>query len=103
MDRRLSRAALAQLIADYEAGAPTTDLMTRYELGKGTVLRVLRRAGVQMRGQGARNIDIGQAAALYATGWSLKQLGTYFDCDAETMRKELKTHGVRMRNPWERA
>jgi len=77
--------------------------MTRYYLGKGTVLGVLRRAGVQMRNQGAANIDLGQAVALYEAGQSLKQLGERFDCDAETVRKEIREAGVRMRKPWERA
>ena len=103
VQRRLTNATLDQLVADYVAGSPTTELMTRYYLGKGTVLGVLRRAGVQMRNQGAANIDLGQAVALYEAGQSLKQLGERFDCDAETVRKEIREAGVRMRKPWERA
>jgi hypothetical protein len=39
---RLSADTIQQLITDYQAGAPSTQLMLTYNLGKGTVLRLLR-------------------------------------------------------------
>lgn len=102
VQRRLTQETLDQLVRDYEAGAPTTDLMESYELGKGTVLGVLRRAGVQMRNQGLGGPEIGRAIALYESGLSLKQVGSQFGCDAETVRKELRAAGLTMRKPWER-
>ena len=47
--KRLGPELVAQLIADYQAGAPSTALMRKYKLGKGTVLSILYQAGVKMR------------------------------------------------------
>lgn len=52
--RRLSTDTLAQLVADYEAGQPTTELMATYDLGKGTVLGLLRGVGIKLRAQARR-------------------------------------------------
>ena len=100
--KRLGPERLAQLVADYQAGHPSTTLMQTYGLGKGTVLKLLRQHGVQLRCQGARTIDIEQATELYQSGWSLKQLGALFGCDAETVRKTLQAAGVELRSPHER-
>ena len=66
--RRLDQATVAQLVADYEAGAPSTELMVRYRLGKGTVLQLLREHDVKLRNQGARNFSLEQAIELYQAG-----------------------------------
>ena len=50
--RRLGPDNIAALVADYEDGQPTTALMGTYALGKGTVLQLLRDAGVQIRKPG---------------------------------------------------
>ncbi|MBV9486539.1 MAG: helix-turn-helix domain-containing protein [Frankiaceae bacterium] len=94
---------LAQLVSDYEAGVPTTTLMSRYDIGKGTVIDILHRAQVSMRRHGLGANDLSDAAALYAAGHSLRAVGAQFDCDAETVRKELRSAGVHIRKPWERA
>jgi hypothetical protein len=91
-----------QLIADYIAGDPTTVLMERYALGKGTVLGLLRRAGVQLRNQGLSPNDLPRAIALYESGLSFKDVADNFACDAETVRKSLRAAGVEIRAPWER-
>jgi hypothetical protein len=49
--RRLGSDVIAHLIADYEAGQPATALMDTYGLGEGTVLRLLREQGVEIRHQ----------------------------------------------------
>ncbi len=51
-DNRLGPQQLAQLIANYRAGIPTTQLMQSYGLGKGAVLRLLDAHGVVRRRQG---------------------------------------------------
>jgi hypothetical protein len=101
--RRLGPEQIGQLVGDYEAGSPSTKLMDQYGLGKGTVLALLRKHGVKLRGQGVRNIDVQQGIELYQAGWSLKQLGAEFDCDAETVRKALRAAGVQMRSPHDRS
>jgi len=47
--QRLGPEAIAQLVADYQAGRSTTELMRQHRIGKGTVLRILDGAGVTRR------------------------------------------------------
>ena len=42
LDRRLSPALVAQIVADYESGLSSVKLMQKYGLGKGRILRLLR-------------------------------------------------------------
>jgi hypothetical protein len=95
--KRLGPETIAALVADYQAGFPGTALMTKYGLGKGTVLDLLHQAGVKLRAQGRRNIDLVEATQLYEAGWSLVRLADTYDCDAETVRKALREAGVKMR------
>jgi len=76
--------------------------MERYQLGKGTVLGILRRAGVQMRNQGLKSGDLQRAVALYESGMSCKRVAEHVSCDAETVRQGLKRAGAELRKPWER-
>jgi Helix-turn-helix domain len=45
---------IAQIVAEYADGTPTTLLAKRYGIGKGTVLRLIRESGVTLRGRGPR-------------------------------------------------
>jgi hypothetical protein len=71
--------------------------MGRYGLGKGTILRVLREHGVQMRRQGLSDSQIKEAMRLYADGWSLERLGQRYDCAHTVVRKALLDNGISMR------
>ena len=55
LERRLGHAAVDQLIAAYRSGTSTRELASRYGVAKSSVIRVLRRQGVQLRPQGGRN------------------------------------------------
>ena len=46
LERRLAPNVLQRIVADYQAGRTSNQLMGDYALGKGTVLRVLHDAGV---------------------------------------------------------
>jgi DNA-directed RNA polymerase specialized sigma24 family protein len=100
--QRLQPQTLEQIVVDYEEGLSTAGIVARYGLGKGTVIGILRRAGVAIRNQGLAPADLGHAIELYEAGLSLKQVAARCNCDAETVRKELRAVGVRMRKPWER-
>jgi len=99
---RLTPVEIQHLINDYELGFPSTHLMKKYGLGKGTVLNILSEAGVPLRNQGLSTDQLAQAIELYKAGRSLKAIGHKFGCDAETVRKALKTAGVTLRKPWDR-
>ena len=46
------------LVEDYLNGIPTTQLTTKYSLGKGSVLQILEDAGVPMRRQGLNEAEV---------------------------------------------
>ena len=64
LDRKLSPEIAAQLVADYESGTPSTHLTMIYGLGNGSVLKLLRDAGVQLRNQGLSEDKLDEAASL---------------------------------------
>lgn len=99
LDRKVSSETLAQLIAGYESGTPSTQLTKIYGIGKGSVLKLLREAGVQMRSQGLTEDNLEEAAALYRGGWSLPQVAEKFDCSVGSIREEFRNHRVQIRPP----
>lgn len=99
LDRKVSPETAAQLIADYESGTPSTQLAKIYGLGKGSVLKLLKGAGVQMQNHGLKQENFEEAAMLYRDGWSLPRVAERFDCSVGSVRKEFRTHGVQIRPP----
>ncbi len=102
VQRRLTAAQVAELVAEYQAGADMKELAVRWHAHRTTVAGHLRRAGVELRRQGLSEDQLGEAVRLYGEGWSLLRLADRYGCDAETVRSHLKQAGVRMRQPWER-
>lgn len=100
--RRLRPELIAQLVADYEAGHSTTQLMQTYGPGKATVLSILAECDVKMRGRGIPDNRLQEAIQLYRGGLSLKAVAHRLDCSAETVRQALMAVGVTMRARWER-
>jgi hypothetical protein len=98
----LQRDVITQLVADYQAGVETTELTERYQLGKGTVLKLLREHGVAMRRQGLSPDEIDEAVGLYAAGWSLAKIGERLGRAHTVIRKALLDQGMhlRPRNGW---
>src|SRR4051794_32330494 len=99
LTQRLDPATVARLVADYEAGTPSTQLMRDYRLGKGSVLRLLREHGAAMRNQGLRDEQVVEAARLYQAGWALKRVGDHLGVDHETVRQALRRSGMMLRGP----
>lgn len=95
---RLSAEQLNELVAAYESGISSNQLVIGYGIAKGTVLKLLRANNVTMRGQGLNAATAKQAAALYRNGKSLAAAGAMFDVDPTTVRsaliKHLKRHGI---------
>jgi len=96
--RRLSPDTIQQLITDYQAGTPSTQLMLTYNLGKGTVLRLLRDHGVEPRRQRMSSDHIEQAIQLYQGGNSLVGVGAKLGYDHGTIYRALRRAGVSMRD-----
>jgi hypothetical protein len=96
--RRLSQAAIDQLVTDYRSGLPTTELTRRSNLGKGTVLHILRDAGVQMRRQGLPDDKVPEASALYESGMSLAKIAERYGVSTKNIHTRLRDAGVQMRD-----
>ncbi len=100
--RRLTSDQVAELAAEYQAGADMRGLAERWAVHRTTVAGHLRRAGVKLRRQGLSDEQLAEAVRLYGEGWSLQRLTERYECDAETVRTYLKRVDVGMRRPWER-
>jgi hypothetical protein len=100
LDRRLDPGLMAELVAAYEAGTPSTQLTKAYNLGKGSVLRLLREASVTIRQPRVMSqAEIDEAVQLYETGQSLQRIGDQLGWNHKTIYRHLKKRGVTMRSP----
>jgi hypothetical protein len=93
----MSAEAIAEMVQAYRDGASTTELRRRYELSQGSVIKILHRHGVKMRGHGMTDDDLPAAAELYCRGATLAQLGERFGVSANAVRRALASAGVVIR------
>lgn len=99
LTQRLTQATVNEIVSRYEAGEPSTALMSAFGLSKGSVLKILRAAGVTMRNQGLSEEQIKEAERLYTeNAWSLARIGDKFGVDRTVVRRQLLKRGVRMRD-----
>lgn len=75
---RLSDGVVEGIVAAYLAGSPTTRLADQHGLSKSTVSKLLIDRGVTLRRARLSSPEIEEAAALYAHGWSLAEVGEKF-------------------------
>jgi hypothetical protein len=54
VDRRLGSDLIKQVVSEYAEGTSASRLALRYGIGKGTLLRLIREAGVAIRRRGTR-------------------------------------------------
>ncbi len=97
LEHRVSPGMAAQLVADYEAGVPTTKLVGSYGIGKSSVLRLLQEAGVSMRRQPLSPDQVAQAEALYRSGLSVTEVAVRLDLNPSTVWRTFQRRGVSMR------
>ncbi len=102
VQRRLTADQVAELVAEYQAGADMRELAVRWQVHRTTVAGHLRRAGIELRRQGLSDGQLDEAVRFYGEGWSLQRLAERYGCDAETVRQGLRNVGVAMRQPWDR-
>jgi hypothetical protein len=98
LDQRLKPEIVAEILARYQAGEPSTAIAASYGLSKGSVIRLLREAGISIRCQGLTDDQVTEAAQLYESGLSLAKIGARFDVDHGTVWRQLKKRGVNMRD-----
>jgi transposase-like protein len=98
LDQRLKPEIVAEIVARYESGEPSTAVAASHGISKASVIRLLREAGVSIRNQGLSDDQIAEAAQHYASGLSLAKIGARFGVDHGTVWRALKKRGVKMRD-----
>jgi Helix-turn-helix domain len=97
LDQRLQPDVISELLAEYEAGMPTTQLAALFDLSKGAVLTLLHEAGVSMRRQPLTDKELADARQLYESGLSLVAVGERIGRHHTTVHLSLRRAGVVMR------
>lgn len=98
LSQRLNASVVNELIKQYESGKSSYELAKVYGINKGSVIRLLRDAGVSIRNQGLTTKKVAEATQLYESGLSLAKIGTHFGVDHGTIWRALKKQGVTMRD-----
>ncbi|QXQ12815.1 helix-turn-helix domain-containing protein [Skermania piniformis] len=96
--RHLTKDEVSEIVARYNAGTRSTQLVTETGLAKETILKLLHTNGATIRRRGLSVADIAEAATLYRDGRSLEWIGKHFGVSHTTVRAALKKHGVKMRD-----
>ncbi len=94
---RLGPSRRAELLADYEAGAPVHAIAARFRVHRATVFEVVRRAGLPGRDPGLSTETRGRAASLYATGLTLAQVAEQIGVGIDAVRAAVLAEGGQIR------
>lgn len=90
------------LVSRYLDGVPTLTLAKQFKLGKETVSKLLRGAGVEIRRQGLPEDKVIEATGLYGSGLTLAQVAERYGVSVHAVYNKLRAAGVRMRDSHDR-
>lgn len=96
--KQLRGEQLQKLIAAYEAGGTVRAVAKQFGITPQTASSLLKCQGVVIRDTRLSEEDIDKAAHLYATGLSLARVAERVNSNAETVRRQLRKRGVKMRD-----
>ena len=97
--RRLSKPEIDQIIAKYQSGASTNQLMIEHHLAKRTISALLRARGAKLRRQGLTDDQAREAANLYIAGRSLAWIANHFGgISPTTVARALRRQGLSLRS-----
>jgi lambda repressor-like predicted transcriptional regulator len=94
---RLGPEGVAQLVTDYESGLTAPELQEKYNLSRGSVLGVLKEAGVSMRRKPLASEQVAKVMGLYETGLSIREMAAKRDLAKTTVQDALRRSGTVMR------
>jgi hypothetical protein len=97
IDVRCDATLLETLAAEYEAGASTVELQERFGLSKGSVLRLLHEAGVQIRRQPMDDARLEEIRRLYRSGLTIREVAACLSMPKTTVQDALARAGQAMR------
>ena len=94
--RWVGQAEIEQIIAKYQSGVSTNQLMTEHHLAKRTISALLKANGVRLRRHGLSSEQTREAADLYRAGFSLAWIANHFaGTSPTTVARALQRSGVR--------
>ena len=98
LKRQPGREEIDQIIAKYQSGVSTNQLMTEHHLAKRTISALIKANGVTLRRQGLTNKQAREAANLYTAGRSLAWIAWRFGgISPTTVARALRRQGVSLR------
>jgi len=99
VQRRLTKAAVDEVVSAYLAGSSIGSLAAELGVHRTTIIDHLERRGIERRRSVRKMTDrsVRVAAKRYGTGESLKVVAVQFDVDARTLAREFRRAGVGIR------
>ena len=94
---RLSASNRVALLAGYAEGVPVQELATRFNIHRATVREIARRAGHPSRASEHSQQLRGEAARLYAEGFTLSQVAAQLGIGDEAVRSAVVANGGTIR------
>jgi IS30 family transposase len=98
LDRRLSQAALDEVVAEYSNGGSAREIGDRLGISRNTVLRLVERHGVKRQVSRMSEQDRARAIQLYKNGLSLAAVGQELGRNPRTIRDLLVQAGIERRD-----
>lgn len=95
--RQVPQETIDTLVSRYLDGVPTLTLAKQFKLGKETVSKLLRGAGVEIRRQGLAEEEVPEAAELYRGGLTLAEVAEHYGVSVHAVYNKLRAAGVQMR------
>lgn len=87
------------MITAYEAGESLLTIATARKLGKETVSRFLREAGVRIRRQGLTDKQVAQAVRSYRAGRTGAEIAAELGVASSTVWRALRDADIERRSP----
>ncbi|TVT20703.1 hypothetical protein LWP59_33840 [Amycolatopsis acidiphila] len=97
IQRQLRPDEVAQMVAQYRAGATMQDLADRFDVHRTTILKRLQTLGITTRFSKLEPDEVREAAELYRSGWTLDNLAKKYRVASSTVRAYFLADGVALR------
>jgi DNA-directed RNA polymerase specialized sigma24 family protein len=98
LSQRLSDQTVKALLSDYRDGSSLADLQRKYSLGRGSVQRLLREAGLRRRRKSLTDAELAALVERYEAGLPIREIAAEQGLAKTTVRDALKRSEVGMRS-----
>ena len=95
--QRLSGGTVAALVQDYRGGASLPELQHKYSLGRGSVQKLLRNAGVRRRRQSLTDAEVAILVQRYEQGLTIREIASEQSLAKTTVQDALSRAEVTRR------